>query len=329
MKTFLLSLGFFLFFSTSCQSEPPQRKTKEDQKIALEETTATTPKEKTEEPAPTAASKSTSKASGLSLSKADGLSLSKAEMTKKKSEKSSTAKGEHTTKTEKTATPAPQAQSEEDNGLSHQLWNDLLRSYVSSDGRVDYAGMRSEEAKLDKYLAQLKAYPPQADWSKEEEMAFWINAYNAFTIKLILDNYPVKSIRELYKGNPWDVKWIKIGNKTYSLNEIENDMLRTRFGDARIHFALNCAAKSCPPLYNRAWEAANLSQMLDARARAFINHPGYNRIKPNQAELSKIFDWYAGDFGNLTAFINRYAQTKLQPEASITFLEYDWALNGK
>ncbi len=213
--------------------------------------------------------------------------------------------------------------------FTHQLWDDLLRTYVSSSGWVNYAGMRPEKARLEKYLALLQANPPQSSWSREEEMAFWINAYNAHTVKLILDHYPLKSIRDIDKGNPWDVKRIKIGNKLYSLNEIENEMLRKRFGDARIHFAVNCAAKSCPPLYNRAWQASTLSQTLDERAGAFINDKQYNLITPSKASVSKIFEWYASDFGDLIAFLNRYARVKLKAGAKVVFLEYDWSLNGK
>lgn len=213
--------------------------------------------------------------------------------------------------------------------FSHDLWDELLRKYVSSSGYVNYAGMRSEKANLDKYLAQLAANPPQKGWGRNEEMAYWINAYNAFTVKLILDHYPVKSIRDIHSGNPWDVKWIEIGGNTYSLNQIENDKLRKRFGDARIHFAVNCAAHSCPPLLNRAWTASSLSQTLDQRAKAFINNPKYNQISPSVAKVSKIFEWYAADFGDLRAFLNKYSSTSLGEGASIQYLEYNWSLNGK
>ncbi len=213
--------------------------------------------------------------------------------------------------------------------FSHDLWDELLRKYVSSSGYVNYVGMRSEKANLDKYLAQLAANPPQKGWSRNEEMAYWINAYNAFTVKLILDHYPVKSIRDIHSGNPWDVKWIELGGNTYSLNQIENDKLRKRFGDARIHFAVNCAARSCPPLLNRAWTASSLSQTLDQRAKAFINNPKYNQISPSAAKVSKIFEWYAADFGDLRTFLNKYSKTSLEAGATIQYLEYDWSLNGK
>ncbi len=211
--------------------------------------------------------------------------------------------------------------------LSHQLWDQLLQQFVRATGRVDYQGLKSAEAKLDKYLAQLAAHVPTSEWGRAATMAYWINAYNAFTVKLILDHYPVKSIRDIHRGNPWDVKWIELGGKKYSLNQIEHDILRKRFQDARIHFAVNCAARSCPPLYNRAFTAENLESVLEQRAAAFINDPKYNRIRADRAELSKIFEWYRQDFGDLVAYINRYSKVKLQPGARITFLEYDWQLN--
>ncbi len=209
----------------------------------------------------------------------------------------------------------------------HLLWDELLQQYVSTDGRVDYQGLKSAEAMLDKYLARLATSVPGPSASRTEAMAYWINAYNAFTVKLILDHWPVRSIRDIHGGNPWDVKWIELGGKKYSLNQIEHDILRKRYKDARIHFAVNCAARSCPPLYNRAYTAENLDAVLDQRARAFINDPRYNRISPDRAELSKIFEWYRKDFGDLVAYLNRYSEVKLRPGAKIRFLEYDWSLN--
>ncbi len=158
-------------------------------------------------------------------------------------------------------------------------------------------------------------------------MAFWINAYNAFTVKLIVDNYPISSIMKLDNGKVWDRKWINIGGKTYSLNNIENDILRPQFKDPRIHFAVNCAAKSCPPLLNRAWTAANLESNFEKQARAFINNPEFNKISAKEVEVSKIFDWYASDFGNLIDYLNKYSSTKINANAKVKFREYDWALN--
>lgn len=211
--------------------------------------------------------------------------------------------------------------------FSHALWNRLLNSHVNAEGKVDYQGMLADKAVLEKYTATLSANPPQADWSRAEAMAYWINAYNAFTAQLILDHYPVSSMRDIYKGNPWDVAWIKIGNQNYSLDNIENDILRPRYKDARIHFALNCAAQSCPPLLNEAYTAKTLDAQLEAQTRQFINNPQFNQISPNEATLSKIFDWYAEDFGDLRTFINEYSYVKLTPGAEIRYADYNWSLN--
>lgn len=211
--------------------------------------------------------------------------------------------------------------------LSHQAWDKVLRKYVSATGKVNYKGMKAEEAELDAYLDHLENTPVQQDWSRAKKMAYWINAYNAFTVKLILKNYPVSSITKLEGGKPWDVKWIRLGDKTYSLNNIEHDILRPQFKDARIHFAVNCAARSCPPLLNRAWTEENLNDYFDQQAKAFINDPKYNEIRTSEVTLSKIFEWYREDFGNLIDFLNKYSTTSIKENAEISFKEYDWTLN--
>jgi Protein of unknown function, DUF547 len=224
---------------------------------------------------------------------------------------------------------APKHQSEEKKEMKvdHSAFDALLRKYVNSSGKVNYKGIKSEQAKLDAYLTQLSGNPVQDNWSRNEKMAYWINVYNAFTIKLILDNYPLKSITNLEGGKPWDKKWIKIGDKTYSLNQVENDILRPQFKEPAIHFAVNCAAKSCPPLLNQAWTADNLKTNFKKQASAFINNTSYNQISANKAKVSKIFDWYKVDFGNLIDYLNIYATTQLQKGAAIEYMEYDWSLN--
>lgn len=210
---------------------------------------------------------------------------------------------------------------------SHDAWDKLLRQYVTADGKVNYDGFKNDKAKLEAYLKMLDANPPQDSWSRGEKMAFWINAYNAATVKLIVDNYPLASITKLDGGKPWDVKRVKIGSKTYSLNNIENDILRPQFKDARIHFAVNCAAQSCPPLLNRAWTASNLEGNFEKQARAFINNPKFNKISAKSAQVSNIFEWYAADFGNLIDFLNKYATTKIAAGTKVGYVEYDWGLN--
>lgn len=210
----------------------------------------------------------------------------------------------------------------------HQLFGELLKKYVSATGKVDYAGLSTEESKLDEYLSILEKNLPEDSWSRNQQLAYWINAYNAFTIKLILDHYPVVSIMDIDDGKPWDTKWIELGDQTFSLNHIEHEIIRPQFNEPRIHFAVNCAAKSCPPLANLAFTEQNIDDLLTERTSNFINNSEFNTFKKDQASISKIFEWYASDFGDLVSFLNRYSDTKLNSGARISFREYDWKLNN-
>lgn len=212
--------------------------------------------------------------------------------------------------------------------VDHSTWNTLLQQYVSTSGKVNYAGFKKDQTKLDNYLNTLKSNHPSSSWSRNERLAYWINAYNAFTVKLIVDNYPVKSITNLHGGKPWDVKWIKIGGKSYSLNNIENDIIRPKFNEPRIHFAVNCAAKSCPPLLNKAWTASNLNSNLEKQTKKFINNSAFNQIGAKEVKVSKIFEWYAKDFGTLVTYLNKYSNTKISTSAKVNYAEYNWALNN-
>ena len=224
------------------------------------------------------------------------------------------------TKNAKNKNPAPAK-------IAHTAFDALLKIYVSASGKVNYKGLKKEKDKLNVYLATLSENGISKGMSRHEQLAFWINAYNAFTIKLILDHYPVKSITDIANGKPWDMRWIAIKDKTYSLNDIENSILRPQFKEPRIHFAVNCAAKSCPPLMNRAWTASRLERDFEERTKAFVNNPAYNEIAADRIRLSKIFDWYSGDFGDLIGFLNKYSSVRIDREAKIEFLEYDWGLN--
>lgn len=210
---------------------------------------------------------------------------------------------------------------------SHSGWNTLLTQFVTSSGKVNYKGLKAKQKDLEAYLKLLADNPVQSTWSRNEKMAYWINAYNAFTVKLILDNYPLSSITNLSGGKVWDKKWIQLGGKTYSLNNIENDILRPRYKDARIHFAVNCAAKSCPPLLNRAWTASNLNSNLDRQAKQFINNSQYNKVSADKVVISKIFEWYAADFGDIVTYFNKYSTTSINANAQVSYQNYDWALN--
>ena len=215
-------------------------------------------------------------------------------------------------------------------GIDHSAFDALLTSYVSSSGKVDYQAIKDKVIILDKYLDYLSQNVPKSSASKNEKLAFWINAYNANTIKLLVDNYPVESIMDLYGGKVFDNKWLSIGDEKLSLNDIENNKIRAKFNEPRIHFAVNCAAKSCPPILNRAWTADNIQAYLEARAKTFINNSAYNKLSVESVQISKIFEWYAKDFPeDIVSYLNKYSNTQIDADAQVSYIEYDWTLNGK
>jgi outer membrane biosynthesis protein TonB len=212
--------------------------------------------------------------------------------------------------------------------LSHEVWNNLLQKYVSSSGKVNYAGIKKEHNRLTSYLNILEVNPPQSSWSRNKQIAYWINAYNAHTVDLIVKNYPISSILKLDGGKTWYVKRIKIGDKKYSLDDIEKKILIGKFKEPRIHFAVNCAAKSCPPLMNKAWKASTLNADLERMTRNFINDSNNNSFSKRSAKLSKIFEWYAADFGNSKTFINKYALMPITRKMKVSYNDYNWDLNN-
>lgn len=211
--------------------------------------------------------------------------------------------------------------------IDHKQWNDLLQNHVSAKGNVDYNGFKKDAAALQSYLNLLSKNLPEKSWSKEAVLAYWINTYNAYTVKLILDNYPVKSIKKI--DNPWDKEFFTLGTKKYSLGEIEHKILR-KMNEPRIHFAINCASYSCPNLLNEAYTEKNLQSQLESAAKSFINDKTKNSITPNKIEISSIFDWFTGDFkneGTLIAFLNKYSMVKIDKNAKISYKVYNWNLN--
>lgn len=212
--------------------------------------------------------------------------------------------------------------------LDHSAWNTLLSKHVSSSGKVNYKAFKASKSELDKYLSHLSSNAPTSSWSSNEKLAYWINAYNAFTVKLIIDNYPLKSITDLDK--PWDKKFITIGGKEYSLNDIEHNILRRDFNDPRIHFGIVCASYSCPQLLNKAYTAKSVNTLLDIQAKRFINDKTRNVITPTKVQLSEIFNWFKDDFtkdGSIIDYINKYSVVKANADAEISYLKYSWALN--
>ncbi len=214
------------------------------------------------------------------------------------------------------------------NRPDHALWNQLTKKYVSGKGKVHYDGFKSEISKVQEYLNHLQLIPPQKDWTKNEKLAYWFNLYNAATIHLVASAYPVSSIKDINNGKPWDKKFIKSGDSIYSLNEIENIIVRPNFNEPRLHVAFNCAAISCPKLLNEAFTPSKLDDQLHQLAQIWINDPTKNKISVDSLEISKIFQWYAADFKKgIIPFINQYSKTKVNSDAKIQYLEYTWALN--
>lgn len=214
----------------------------------------------------------------------------------------------------------------QDKGI-HASWNVLLQQYVDADGNVDYRSWKKSQTDLDKYIQLLEKTPPANYWDKNDSLAYFINAYNAVTVKLILDNYPLKSIRDI--KDPWDSKSLNLPNNHLTLNDIEHKVLR-KMDDPRIHFAINCASASCPQLSNEAFRASKVQKQLEEATALFINDTSKNQISEKNIGLSKIFLWFSKDFGSKKerlAFIQKYSQKPFKDNAKIKYQEYDWSLN--
>jgi hypothetical protein len=222
--------------------------------------------------------------------------------------------------------------------FDHSAFDKLLKKHVDGKGLVDYKGFKADQTAFNHYLNQLSKNPPAASWSKAEQMAYWINAYNAFTIRLILDHYPVQSIKDIGSKiqiplvtTPWAAKFFSIGGEKMSLDNIEHGILRKKYDDPRIHFALVCASISCPRLRNEAYTPAKLESQLDDQGRDFLNNPAKNKIGNGSAQLSKYFDWYKGDWTkngqSVVKWVNKYSATKIADNTPISYLDYNWSLN--
>jgi hypothetical protein len=224
---------------------------------------------------------------------------------------------------------------------SHEILDKLLKKNVTTAGIVNYKAFIKDSLELNTYLHLISATPPdEKTWSKYEQMVYWINAYNAYTIKLIIKYYPIKSIKDIgssiqipFVNTPWDIKFITIGKEKMDLNNIEHGHLRKKFDDPRVHMALVCASKSCPILLNEAYDPKRFDDQLARQTKAFLADPFRNKLSASKPQLSMIFKWYGMDFtkngGSVRDFVNTYSDVKIKPDAKISYIDYDWGLNEK
>jgi len=221
----------------------------------------------------------------------------------------------------------------------HSRWDRILKEYTVQDNHqvlFKYKKLKDSESKLDAYLNELESINKTEfdKFSREEQLAFWLNAYNAYTIKIILNHYPVKSIKDiesgLFSSGPWKMKFIPLFGKKMSLDDIEHETIRKNFDEPRIHFAVNCASIGCPSLLQETFTAAKLEVQLEKAAHHFLTNTDKNELKENTLYLSKIFKWYGDDFNQKYSGFKKYVIKTLNlPNRNyeIKFKEYDWNLN--
>jgi hypothetical protein len=215
----------------------------------------------------------------------------------------------------------------------HQKYDILLKRYVNS-GLVDYKSLKKDRYLLDEYLKTLSNVDLNTynKWDNHAKLAFLINFYNAATLQLIIDNYPVKSIKDI--GNifsgPWDKKVVKLFGNKISLDNLEHDIIRKQFNEPRIHFALVCAAKGCPPLRFEAYTGKKLDAQLTEQVQEYLQS-SYGMVvdyQKNTVFLSSIFKWYDEDFSSIDDFIKKYSLIDIK-NFNKKWIKYDWSLNEK
>jgi hypothetical protein len=214
--------------------------------------------------------------------------------------------------------------------VDHSKWDELLEKHVNEEGWVNYKGFQNDREELNLYLQKLSSYEPNDDWSVQELLAYYINLYNAYTVDLILRHPDVESIKDI--SGAWTNGFVPIGDRNLSLGGIENGILR-KMNEPRIHFAINCASISCPKLLNEAYTASKINEQLETVTKEFINGDK-NKISPNNPKLSSIFSFYPDDFivngtPDVVAYINLYSTVKIQPDANVSYIPYDWGLNDQ
>jgi hypothetical protein len=232
--------------------------------------------------------------------------------------------------------------------VDHTVWDNQLKAYVKPDATglnlVDYKRWKAEgHTALKGYVAQLQASDP-AKLSRDDAFAFWSNLYNARTVDIVLDKYPVKSIKDislggglkaLVGGGPWQANTMKVSGLDLSLDDVEHKILRAYFKDPRVHYALNCASDGCPNLAMEAYTGAKLEAQLEAGAKAFINHPRGIAADGGKVKASQIYNWFIADFGGsadkVLDHVRKYAEpalkAKLNGITTIASHDYLWSLN--
>ncbi len=230
--------------------------------------------------------------------------------------------------------------------IDHSYWGQFLERYLVTDtdsgiNLVSYASVTAADRnRLDRYLASLQSVAI-GEFSRPVQKAYWINLYNALTVQIILQHYPLASIREIKSGwfsaGPWDLKLAIVAGEDLSLNDIEHRILRPIWQDNRIHYVLNCASLGCPDLQPELFTAKNSERLLNASARSYVNHPRGVRFDKQDMVLSAIYDWYQVDFGNsvagVIAHLERYAEPELKKSlhdfSGDVSYDYDWNLNER
>jgi len=219
--------------------------------------------------------------------------------------------------------------------VSHQKWQSFLDTYLVQQNEytlVNYKSVTTQDKQsLKSYISDLAALNPKS-LNKAEQYAYWVNLYNALTVDLILDNYPVSSITKLggfFSFGPWGQEIIDIQGKTLTLNDIEHRILRPIWNDPRTHYAVNCASLGCPNLQSSAFTAENYNQLLDKAASEFINAKKGVSVNGGKTQLSSIYDWFAVDFGGEKQVINHLKKYRDDLPASLgkVSFDYDWSLN--
>jgi len=211
---------------------------------------------------------------------------------------------------------------------AYQKLDAFLSKYVTYSGKVNYSSIKANKSELTAIIKEFENNYPDGTFSHTEKLCYWINAYNIYTIKLIVDNYPTTSITKI-TAKPWNKKFIKLGGTSYSLNNLENDIIRKNYNEPRVHFALNCASKSCPVLLNKAYTPSKLYGQLVSQTKRFLSDTSKNKFGEKEVQISKIFDWYKEDFtkdGTLFDFLNKYLTNKLSDQ-KVSYMDYSWDLN--